>query len=194
MANKPHTDDELRNFVSDRARYKDSVEMAKALGMPARTVRTRLEEAKRRGLVDPRPDPIEIPDFPDEDISVEDIIKLQSQRFTKRMASHNAHTWFPIKVKSNKPIGICWFGDPHLDDNGCNWPVLERHVELCKTTEGLFGANVGDTTNNWAGRLVRLYANQDTSAKTARRLAEWFMLNSGVRWLIWLLGNHDDFG
>lgn len=137
---------------------------------------------------------VELPTFPDEDISVEDIIEHQTQRFTKRIVSHDAHTWFPIKVKDSKAIGLCWFGDPHLDDNGCDWPTLRRHVDLCKTTDGLYGANVGDSTNNWTGRLVRLYANQDTSVKTARRLAEWFMLDSGVRWLIWLLGNHDLWG
>jgi hypothetical protein len=137
---------------------------------------------------------IQLPDFPEEDIPVEEIIRLQSQRFTKRMASHQAHTWFRVKVKSNAPIGLCWFGDPHLDDNGCNWPVLERDIGLCKATEGLWGVNVGDTTNNWAGRLMRLYANQDTSVKTARRLAEWFMLDSGVRWLLFILGNHDAWG
>ena len=177
-------------------------EAAKRLKINDSTLHTRLRGgAMYYGLTLPasvatKPEAAEIqfPDFPDEDISVEQIIELQTQRFTKRQTSHEAHTWFPIKIRDNKPIGLCWFGDPHLDDNGCNWPVLRHHVELCKVTDGLYGANVGDTTNNWTGRLVRLYANQDTSVKTARRLAEWFMLDSGVRWLIWLLGNHDQWG
>jgi hypothetical protein len=137
---------------------------------------------------------IELPSFPDEDIPTEQLIELQCRRFTTRKASHDAHTWFPVKIAENRPIGILWFGDPHVDDNGCNWPLLRRHTTLCKKNDGLYGANIGDTTNNWGGRLIRLYANQDSSVKTARRLAEWFMLESGVTWLIWLLGNHDQMG
>ncbi len=137
---------------------------------------------------------IALPDFPDEDMPIEDVIGTMSRSFEKRQASFAAHTWFKVKVKEDKPIGILWFGDPHLDDNGCNWPALLKHTELCRTVDGVFGANIGDTTNNWAGRLVRLYANQDASVKTARRLAEWFMVKSGINWLIWLLGNHDAWG
>lgn len=137
---------------------------------------------------------IELPDFPDDDIPITDIIDTMSKRFEKKKASYEAHTWFPIKVKDKKPIGILWFGDPHVDDNGCNWPALNHHIALCRDTDGLYGANIGDVSNNWAGRLVKLYANQDTSVKTARRLAQWFMLDSGVKWIIWLLGNHDTWG
>jgi hypothetical protein len=48
---------------------------------------------------------------------------------------------------------------------------------------------VGDTTNNWVGRLARLYANQSTSAAQAWKLAEWFI--SRTRWLYMVGGNHD---
>ena len=44
------------------------------------------------------------------------------------------------------------------------------------------------------GSSLKRWANQDTSAKTARGLAAWFMLKSGVKWLIFLLGNHDQWG
>ena len=136
----------------------------------------------------------ELPKFPDEDAPIEDIIGLMSKRFETRKASHDAHTWFPVKVKDDTPIGLLWFGDPHLDDNGCNWPALQQHVDICKNTPGLYGVNIGDTTNCWGGRLIRKYADQDTSVKTARRLAEWFLLNSGVNWLVWLYGNHEHMG
>lgn len=137
---------------------------------------------------------IEFPVFPEEDIPTEELIDLACRRFATRKESHEAHTWFPIKIKENLPIGILWLGDPHVDDNGCNWPLLRKHAELCRKTEGLYGANIGDTTNNWAGRLVRLYAEQDASIGTARRFAKWLMLESGITWLVWLLGNHDAWG
>ena len=182
------------------------MEAAKRLNWSDSTIYYRVRLAERdyglvpRGVVVPLKDNnndfnIEMPDFPeDDDIPVREIIDQQKKRFKKRSESFAAHTWFPIKVKEDKAIAIMWFGDPHVDDNGCNWEKLDADVDLCRTTPGLYGANIGDTTNNWAGRLVRLYAQQDTSVNTARRLAEWFMLDSGVKWLVYILGNHDIWG
>lgn len=122
------------------------------------------------------------------------MIELQRKRFEKRAKSFDAHTWFRIEVPEDRAIAIDFHGDPHLDDNGVNWPVLLANIETHKATPGLFGVNIGDVTNNWQGRLAALYAQQDTSVKTARRLIEWYMADSGVRWLVWLLGNHDVWG
>jgi len=165
-----------------------------ALGVEWHTAKRwveRLKEQRGEGASEPA---YQMPDFPDEDIPVEEILEYKRKRFQKKKASFEAHTWFPIKIKDKRPIGILWFGDPHIDDDGCNQDLLDRDIALCNMTEGLFGANIGDTTNNWAGRLVKLYAEQESSVKTARRLAEWFMLDSGVTWLIWILGNHDAWG
>lgn len=154
------------------------------------TVRRAIEDAVSRGLVDGS-GPIELPNFPEEDAPIGDVIALMSKRFKQRSESHDAHTWFPIKVKEKKPIAILFMGDPHVDDNGCNWPVLEEHTRICRETEGLYAVNIGDTMNSWGGRLIRKYADQDTSKKTARRLAEWLLLDSGIKWLVWLAGNHE---
>lgn len=162
---------------------------AQALGISRSTLRGRLKMQRPAAE-----NSIEMPDFPDDGLTAEEIIEHQCKAFEKRRASYDAHTWFPVKLKTDEPIGILWFGDPHVDDNGCNWPLLREHVRVCRETPGLYGANIGDTTNNWSGRLVKLYANQDTSVKTARKLAKWFMLESGIDWIVWLLGNHDQWG
>lgn len=161
---------------------------AHALGIHRSTLRNRVKLAR------PEKGGITMPVFPDDDLSAEQIIDHKCARFEKRKESYDAHTWFPVKVKDNLPIGIFWFGDPHVDDDGCNWPLLRKHIDLVKDTEGLYGANIGDTTNNWSGRLIRLYANQDSSVKTARKLASYFMLEAGIQWIVWLLGNHDQWG
>lgn len=78
---------------------------------------------------------------------------------------------------------------------------------MVRETEGLWGANVGDTTNNWVGRLSRLYAEQSTSADQAWKLAEYFVhFCPGVdprtlpqkeqkrllsNWIYLIAGNHD---
>jgi hypothetical protein len=193
----PLTDDQLRTAVSAlRAARGNITEAALSMGLHRATYQNYLKRAKLKNLLveNVKEETVQLPDFPQDDLPIESIIDHLSSRYKLKEASYGAHTWFPVKIKDTKPIGILWFGDPHVDDGGCNWPELRRHTELCAATEGLYGANIGDTTNNWSGRLVRLYANQDTSVKTARRLAEWFMLKSGVKWLIWLLGNHDAWG
>jgi hypothetical protein len=189
----PVSDDFLADLLSKRECFKSDTEMARAIGKPRQRVSDWMKMARGRNLR-PKSQEITLPDFPDEDVSVEEKIELATKSFIKRQASHDAHTWFPVKVRDKLPIGLCWFGDPHVDDNGCNWPVLRLHAQVCRDTEGIYGCNVGDTTNNWQGRLIRLYAEQNASVKTARQFAEWLMLGSEIRWLIWLIGNHDVWG
>ena len=46
-------------------------------------------------------------------------------------------------------------------------------------------------TNNWIGRLAKLYAEQSTSASQAWQLAEWFVSGLAGHWLYLVAGNHD---
>lgn len=167
---------------------------AKVIGTARSTFDNRYKQAIEGGFTPNKKSRLEFPVFPEDDIPVEDMIDHLCQRFEKRKASYDAHTWFKVKVKDEKPIGVLWFGDPHVDDRGCHWPTLKRHVEICRDTDGLYGGNIGDLTNNWIGRLQAKYADQDTSKKTAYKLAKWLMLESGVDWLVTLMGNHDTWG
>jgi hypothetical protein len=126
-------------------------------------------------------------------LPVEKIIADLCQSFEKRKLSHDLKKWAAFNVKGLDPIGICWFGDPHVDDNGCNWPLLTRDCGIVAKTPGMFGANIGDSHNNWVGRLAREYANQDVSRDTAFKLIDWLFTKSGVDWLIMLVGNHDEW-
>lgn len=153
-----------------------------------------LDKAKAANGVAPVSAPITLPDFPEGDLPVEQLLDLAERRFKKRHELHQARQWFPVQVNMEGPIGVLWFGDPHVDDDGCHMPLLRRHTRLAKEHPAIFGANIGDTTNNWTGRLARLFANQEASQTTARKFARWFLTESGVRWLIWILGNHDAWG
>lgn len=185
---------------ADEAAYKivsqhgSITEAAKLLGIPRTTLSTRYNKAKQEiGGANALPE-ISMPEFPDDDISDQELIEMRCRRFQKKADSYDTHTWFPITINGNKPIGIVWFGDPHLDDDGCNIIQLRDDAAVVASTPGLYGANIGDVTNNWAGSLARLYANQNASAKEARRLTQWFMLGSSIPWLVWIIGNHDAWG
>jgi hypothetical protein len=133
-----------------------------------------------------------LPDFPDDDIPESEIIDLMCRRYTKRAEHKAAKKWFRIEMPDSRPFAVMWWGDPHLDNNGTNWPLLKEHADMANV-EGVYSVNIGDTLDNWANgsRLVALYAHSDTSIETAHKLTRWFLKGAGIRWLVWLWGNHD---
>ena len=135
---------------------------------------------------------VELPEFPDDDIPAEEILNHHEERFQKRLRHEESLKWFNVKIKDKKPVGITFVGDPHLGSNSCNVPLLRSDVDIMSNTDGVYCVNLGDTADNWSyGNLVRLYADNDVSRKTERRLARWFLQEAGVPWIVWLMGNHD---
>lgn len=126
---------------------------------------------------------------PEDDIDVEEIVAAKKKHFSKIAAAREAQKLIRVTVKIEGPVGILHFGDPHLDDDGCDIAAIERHSDLTRKVEGLWGANVGDTTNNWVGRLARLYSQQNSSRLRAIKLAEWFIKRTKMLYMIG--GNHD---
>jgi hypothetical protein len=160
--------------------------MAKGLDVPASTYHP--GDAIRERF-DKKPEEFKFTPLPEDDISVEDLVAIRKRQFAHKREYEEASKLIPIRITIPGPIGILHFGDPHVDDDGCDIEAIERHTALVNATEGLFAANVGDTTNNWTGRLARLYGEQATSAAQAWKLAEWFV--NRCRWLYMIGGNHD---
>lgn len=128
-------------------------------------------------------------ELPTDADTLEELLDARSKAFTSKQRLHDLRYERVVFIPIEGPIGILHLGDPHIDDDGCDLPLLRRHVELVSETEGLYGATVGDMTNNWVGRLGRLYAHQRTTAKDAWRLAEWLV--DSMSWLYIVRGNHD---
>ena len=165
---------------------------ARELGIPRQTLVSRYAKALELGLVPEDPQGVEdftLPELPSEFEPVEDLIARRTAAYALKAKAKAARELIPVKVNIDGPYGILHFGDPHLDDDGTDWPLINHCLGLLHSTPGLFAANVGDTTNNWIGRLARLYGNQGTSAAEAWRMVEWFM--GQVRWLYIVGGNHD---
>lgn len=137
---------------------------------------------------EPLPPRFAPPHIPDADTPVEELI-TQLERNYKRRADHNAaKRWMRFTLRDDGPYMLAIVGDPHLDDPGCAWPLLRRDVELMRRPH-THAICLGDVTNNWSGRLVRLYAEQETTRSQAWKLAEWFF--RAVPWLVIVAGNHD---
>lgn len=128
------------------------------------------------------------PPIPDPEIPVEALIDRLAEGYTRRSEHRAAKKWMRFGLKEDGPYCIAVVGDPHLDDPGCNWPLLKRDVELMRTPN-VHAVCLGDVTNNWSGKLVRLYADQETTRTQAWKLAEWFF--GAVPWVVIIAGNHD---
>lgn len=191
MAAKPLAREVLQEAIDAHLQYGSEVRAAEALGLSRPTYTHRLKLAKMAGMVGgvnhvPTAEPL-----PPEDIDTAEIIGLMSKRFEKRHAHITAKRWRRFNVPTDGPYALMLWGDPHLDDDGCNWPLLTDHQELAAATKHLYSISVGDVHNNWVGRLTKLYADQETSKKTAHKLIKWFLAESGIPWFMFVHGNHD---
>lgn len=204
MATPPLQDEILREVARLYIKL-GGAEAAKQLGMKRQTFDSRVARAvdlgfltrdeREGGTSAPREQlksihpAIESPILDDEDIDIEDLVAHRIKQFTQKQKAHLQRKCVDVTVKISGPIGILWFGDPHVDDDGTDLKSLRDHTDLVNRTQGLFAANVGDNTNNWTGRLAKLYAQQGTTAKQAWMLAEWFVKR--CPWLVMIGGNHD---
>jgi hypothetical protein len=180
-------------------------EAAKRLGISIPTLKNALRSAMQEYGLEPdratyippaRPDPpplFTFDDLPhDGEPDAETLIGHLKARNEIRRAHAEASQLQNVRVNMDGPIGLAFFGDPHVDNPGCDWIDLERDVNICKNTEGLFAINLGDSRDNWVGRLMGLYANHEVTAKQALTLIEW--LFTSLPWLVTVLGNHDRWG
>lgn len=154
---------------------------ATILGISRSTLRSKLASRKVEIL--------EIPQAPDGDLSAEEIIENKKKLFTKKKELQDFNELINIKVNDTKPIAVCLIGDPHIDDDGCDIIKLESDLNIIRNTEGMYAGHLGDLTNNWVGRLARLYAHQTTTAAQGIKLTEW-MLNRCPNLFV-VGGNHD---
>mgnify|MGYP001073466193 CR=1 FL=1 len=151
-----------------------------------RSVLRRLQRLKERGY---SVDDYSIDRPPSPHMDAEDLVQHRIKQFNRKKRYEEDRKLIPVHVHLDGPIGILHFGDPHVDDDGTDLETLRYHSDLTNEIEGLYGANIGDTRNNWVGRLARLYAEQSTSESEALVLAEWFLKRT--RWLYLIGGNHD---
>lgn len=190
------TDDQLRSAMAQAGNVCEKA--AKILGVcpSAVSIRKRKLEGQgesfpRAGRLTPRPPEFSVPEIPDDDVPIGELIAQRKRKFEKRRDYEEAVKLIPVTVKIKGAIGILHYGDPHVDDDGTDIGALEEHAAIVRSTPGLFAATVGDMTNNWIGRLARLYAEQSTSAKQAWRICEWFVEQNRGHWLYLVGGNHD---
>jgi hypothetical protein len=190
MANPGTPDAELRKVLAALEMYGTQAEAAKALKLNRGTFIHRVRMATAKGLTAAPPKEFERDEeLPRELPSAAELLARRSKQFATKKAAKEARRLIDVKVTCDGPIGVALLGDPHVDDDGCDIELLQRHVEIINGCEGLFGACIGDYSNNWVGRLARLYGQQAMSAAEAWVLVEWLIRST--QWLVLVSGNHD---
>jgi hypothetical protein len=201
------TSEEIRAEIN---RHGSLQKASKALNIPYSTLKDRLygkTGGGRKTLADERQhgysdgpqetksaeDDLIYPSLPSSELDAEEIIAHACEEFSRSKTAADARKWFEIKVKTNKPIGIAFVGDPHVDNPGTNWPLLREHVGILRSTAGLYAIGGNDVADNWVGRLVRLYADQKMSRKQSLKVVKWLLRDAGIKYLCHILGNHDQW-
>jgi hypothetical protein len=173
-------------------------EAARRMGISYRSMQDTLIRAEAVGIrpdpsryrAKPAPAPFTVDELPDDgEPDAETLIAHLKTRYETRQAHEEAKRLIDVRVSLDGPIGIVFFGDPHVDSNGTNWPALERDVAICRDTPGILAVSVGDARDNWVGRLMALYANAEVTARQSITLIEW--LFTSLPWLLTIGGNHD---
>lgn len=143
-------------------------EAAKKLGKNYQTVYSLYRKYKSENKLDNViKAPFIIQDIPDDELTTEELIERSLKRWERKRETHNATKLIDVDLKEKKPFALCFVGDPHIDDDGCNWGRLKADMDLMANTPGMIGICVGDITNNWVGRLMKKYADQETTRKQA---------------------------
>lgn len=129
-------------------------------------------------------------EIPTPNRSLDQIMADQAERYAAKTARYGVkHTGIHIELDEPGPYGILFFGDPHADDDGCDLERLAYDMKVVQDTPHLYGACIGDLTNNWLRVLGHLYAHQHTTDDEAAELLKWVVSN--IDWMFIVLGNHD---
>jgi len=156
---------------------------AELLGISRRALQHRL-----RYINNPIQTKFTAPKLPSSLPTIEELLEARTAQGDRSIAADEARQLIPIDVHIDGPYGLWVWGDPHVDDDGCNMRLLRSHVELAKHP-AIISGHIGDIANFWVGRLARLYAHQSTSVHEAIMLCEWLL--SQHEQLFVVLGNHD---
>lgn len=130
--------------------------------------------------------------IPSKSRSIEEIINHRRSESVRAREYEDATSLIRVDLKTPGPIGLFVLGDPHLENPGCDFELLEAHLKIAADRkEYIFAGNIGDLQDNWIGRLERLYVDTTVNSQEIWMLVEWMLRDCGVNWTWLVRGNHD---
>ena len=161
---------------------------ARALGIARQSMQGTLDAAKARNM---------LADCEIHDANTPSTSEYQSARvrkiasFQKKAAKGD---WRKPKFSRlpDQPFRLKVFGDPHLDSDGCDYELFERHWLEMDAANGVYGVCVGDWFNNWPRVLAHLWKGEG-DPDDAWLCLEYLMEQRGAALIAACSGNHDDW-
>lgn len=196
MPAHPTSDEQLLLAVEAMRKHRhNAVRAARELNLPRATLQNRIRTAVIRGLYSLEEpallEPLVVTPPPEAPAgeTLEELIERKKRGMSRSLEHEAWAKLIPVTVKESKPIGIFFVGDPHVDDDHCDIAQLEYDLNAVGKTPGFYAGHLGDLTNNWVGRLQKLYAHQSTRFEEGLKLTEWML---GLCPNLFVVGgNHD---
>lgn len=164
-------------------------ETSRRLGVHRTTVIAMIRVAEKHGYL--RDEEMHAPNTPHRD----DYLAAKERKVAAYQAKKRKGEWRkPVMTTlSPEPYRLKIFGDPHLDNDGCNFELFERHWLEMSVEDRIFGICVGDWFDNWTRALAHLYKEHSTPPSDAWLLLEYLMEQRGEALIAACSGNHDDW-
>lgn len=162
---------------------------ARSLGIPRKTFSDKLRKAADIGILQD----VELhdPEVPTRD----DYLAARERKLQAYQRKKRKGDWRkPVMLKlSPEPYRLKIFGDPHLDADGCDYELFERHWLEMDNAKRIYGICVGDWFNNWLRVLSHLWKDENSRPDDAWLCLEYLMEERGDSLLAACSGNHDDW-
>lgn len=171
------------NLTRNKDGSPNLMQAAKAMGIPRPTLQHRV---RNYPAVTAK---FKMPELPSSSRSIDELVRDRLETSRKAKEADDARDLIAIPVNIEGPFGLLIFGDPHVDADGCDFETLAAHRQIAIEHPYILAGNIGDVSNNWVGRLGRLYGEQNVTAREAWKLVEWLI--SPIQWLFLIAGNHD---
>ena len=95
------------------------------------------------------------------------------------------------------PVGLIFPGDFHQGAHGVDYPELQRHIELLRDTDGLYGVGMGDYHEGVSIHSKAAPALYTGIYNDAGEQEEAVMMTLRIapasKWIVLLSGNHDEW-
>lgn len=184
------TDREVKDAVSIfRANGLNMSAAARLFGVPRPTFQRRIRTAVERGFLDPE-------ERRDANVPTsEEYLDARSRKLAAFARKKRKGDWRkPVLVNlTPEPFRLKIFGDPHLDSDGCDYALFEKHWLEMDVEKRIFGVCVGDFFDNWLKALSHLWKETTTPPSDAWLCLEWLMEQRGECLIAACSGNHDDW-
>ena len=132
-----------------------------------------------------------------EEMTADEIMEYAHTNWKRKKEKNDLINLIPVKFSKDVVTGICVWGDPHLDDGGTNWDALMDLMDILKefdadrgSIDPIYSVNIGDSHNNWVGRLSLRYSSEQKMSKSqVYKVIEKIITE--VNFILLLRGNHD---